>query len=126
MEFTKEMAVSKLRNTLTELTTVQHGDTYWRIAESLLCLNGKEASASAVAKVSAMLQEESKSGRLVQGQCLLGEVLEVRKRSSVVKRELNQFAEMLLKAERENQNRSTVQKSAAATLSTYGIATLAS
>lgn len=116
MEFAKEMTVSKLKKTLTELTTVQHGDTYWRIAESLLCLNGKEPAASAVAKVSAMLQEESSSGRLQQGQCLLNEVLAVRTRSSVVKRELNQFAETMLTSERENTLRA--QRATALALST--------
>lgn len=124
MEFAKEMAVTKLKKILTELTTVQYGDTYWRIAESLLCLNGKEPSASAVAKVSAMLQEESKSGKLLQGQCLLSEVLAVRTRSSVVKRELNQFAETMLTAERENTLRA--QKATALALSASSITAVAS
>ncbi len=124
MEFAKEMTVSKLKKTLTELTTVQHGDTYWRIAESLLCLNGKEPAASAVAKVSAMLQEESKSGRLQQGQCLLSEVLAVRTRSSVVKRELNQFAETMLTSERENTMRA--QRATALALSTAAHTAVAS
>ena len=124
MEFAKEMAVSKLKKTLTDLSTVQHGDTYWRIAESLLTLNGKEPSASAVAKVSAMLQEASKPSRLTQGQCLLSEVLAVRSRSNAVKRELDQYAEAILTSERENTLRA--QKATALALSVFAITTVAS
>ena len=97
----KQATITKLIQILTDLTTVREGDSYSQIAERLLSVNGKEVSANTLVEVSVMLKNETSDNTLEKGQVLLQEALAVRKKSKILKRELDHCASTILKLERQ-------------------------
>ena len=101
MDTARQVTIEKLNKIMTDLTTVRQGDSYSQVAERILSVNGKEASAMVLMGVSGMLSEETNGATLKTGQSLLNEALAVRKKSEILKKELDLFARTLLKHERQ-------------------------
>ncbi len=109
MDTARQATIAKLLQIMTDLTTVRQGDSYSQISERLLSVNGKEASATILMGISQMLSDQTNGATLEKGQNLLQEALAVRRKSIVLKRELDQFARTLLKQERQRMQSSWKQ-----------------